>query len=229
MLKGLLGFFLPESPLKEMGENFAQMLSTACEMSVDAGKIFFDRQVTPEARTQLYKRDVQVNRLERRIRKQVVTHLSLSNTSSLPYCLLLMSLVKDVERIGDYAKNLSEVVDIYPGVLPDDENVAELREIREGVETAMRATLVLFESEDRERALSLIREGQDLAQRCEGVVMRVARSEYDAGLATATVLAARYYKRFGGHVLNILSSIVMPLHKVDYYDEKEVPGSKEPS
>ena len=37
------------------------------------------------------------------------------------------------------------------------------------------------------------------------------------------VLATRYYKRFAGHVLNILSSVVMPLHKLDYYDEDEIP------
>jgi hypothetical protein len=36
------------------------------------------------------------------------------------------------------------------------------------------------------------------------------------------VLGTRYYKRIGGHVLNILSSVVMPLHKLDYYDESAV-------
>jgi hypothetical protein len=35
-------------------------------------------------------------------------------------------------------------------------------------------------------------------------------------------LGCRYYKRIGGHVLNILSSVVMPLHKIDYYDEDEI-------
>ena len=46
--------------------------------------------------------------------------------------------------------------------------------------------------------------------------------DYDAGKTTALVLGARYYKRIGGHLLNVLSSVVMPLHKVDYYDEDEV-------
>ena len=34
------------------------------------------------------------------------------------------------------------------------------------------------------------------------------------------VLGARYYKRIESHLLNILSGVVMPLHKLDYYDEK---------
>ena len=38
----------------------------------------------------------------------------------------------------------------------------------------------------------------------------------------ALVLGARLYKRIGGQVLNVLSSVVMPIHKVDYYDEEEI-------
>ena len=38
----------------------------------------------------------------------------------------------------------------------------------------------------------------------------------------ALVLGTRFYKRIGGHVLNVLSSVVMPLHKIDYYHEESV-------
>jgi len=34
------------------------------------------------------------------------------------------------------------------------------------------------------------------------------------------VLLTRFYKRVGGHLLNVISSVVMPLHKVDFYDEQ---------
>ena len=43
-------------------------------------------------------------------------------------------------------------------------------------------------------------------------------------MTAAQVLGTRYYKRIGGHVLNILSSVVMPLHKIDYYDEDSIPA-----
>jgi hypothetical protein len=51
-------------------------------------------------------------------------------------------------------------------------------------------------------------------------------------VTTALVLALRYYKRIGGHPLNVLSSMVMPLHKVDFFDEDAAPAavsSGEPS
>ncbi|MDJ0766826.1 MAG: PhoU domain-containing protein [Myxococcota bacterium] len=224
MLRKLISIFRSESPLQAMGDNFAQMLKITEQTTIKAGGIYFGTEATPEARTWVYTQDVQVNKLERKIRKQVIAHLTISgNAADLPYCLLLMSLVKDVERIGDYAKNLSEIVDICTCPLPDDELVAELKEIRIGVEAALAATSEIFEESDVERALELTHRGHELAHRTESLIEKVARSDYSAGLATSVVLGARFYKRLGGHALNVLSSVTMPLHKLDYYDEKQLP------
>jgi len=226
MLRELLSIFRAENPLGAMGEEFRRMLHLTYTMTTLAGEIYFGKKPSPEERSHIYQEDREVNMAERRIRKLVVSHLSIpSNRASVPYCLILMSLVKDVERLGDYAKNLSEVVDIHPDPLPDDDNVRELQEIRLGVERAFQAASEVFENSDREQALELILAGRELAHRTDALLVRVAQGPYDAGTATALVLGARYYKRIGGHVLNVLSSVVMPVHKVDYYDEDEVPES----
>ena len=224
MLRELLSIFRSSEPLSQMGERFTEMLKLTYEMTLAAGEIFFRVEASAEARTKIYAWDVQVNKLEREIRKKVIAHLSLSgNTASLPYCLLLMSLVKDVERIGDYTKNLAEVLEYHPGPLPEDDIIAELREIRSGVEEAFALAADVFAKSDRERAVELIGHGRDLTRRCDVLVERIARSGYDASSATAGVLGARHYKRIAAHVLNVLSSVVMPLHKLDYYDEDELP------
>ena len=224
MLRELLAIFRSDKPIARMGENFAKMLNLTYEMTVKAGDLYFAESAKPDEQTKIYKTDVGVNRLERRIRKQVIAHLSLQGTSgSLPYCLLLMSLVKDVERLGDYAKNLTEIRDYHPEPLPDDELVGELREIRAGVEAAFGVTADVFAMSDRERAVSLIREGRDLTHRCDALIESVALSDYNARTATAVVMGARFYKRSDAHILNVLSSVVMPLHKLDYYDEDEIP------
>jgi len=224
MLRELISIFRSSDPLREMGQRFVEMLGIAKELALRAGASVFEASVPPQELTWIYKQDVEVNKLERLIRKQVITHLSLSgNTADLPYCILLISLVKDVERIGDYAKNLVEINEFFPGPLPDDELVSELKQIRSGVELAFEGLADVRDRSDQEKALGLIREGQALAHRCDALVTRVAQSSYDACTATAVALSTRYYKRIGGHVLNILSSVVMPLHKVDYYDEDSIP------
>lgn len=224
MLQELLHIFRPGNPLSDMADRFAKMLGFACEITLTAGTYFDGHRLSPSERTAIYARDVKINKLERKIRKRVVTHLSLAaNRPSLPYCLLLISLVKDVERLGDYAKNLGELADLYQGELPDDEIMAELQDVRAGVERAFRSAGEIFKASDRERALDLIGRGKGYARRCDNLLSMIAASDYKADLATATALGARYYKRIGGHILNILSSVVMPLHKVDYYDEDLVP------
>jgi phosphate transport system protein len=220
MLRELLSLFRATAPLEDLGRNFTEMLEISHELTGAAGEIYFREERSPEERTEVYKRDVQVNKLERKIRKQVIKHLSLGgNTADLPYCLLLMSLVKDVERIGDYAKNLTEAHDLRLKPLADDAIVAELREIRSSVEAAFSATAEAFSKADRESALALIEQGRSTGQRCDALLVRIAHSDYDAGSATAVALGTRYYKRISAHATNVLTSVVMPLHKLDYYDE----------
>jgi hypothetical protein len=38
------------------------------------------------------------------------------------------------------------------------------------------------------------------------------------------VLLTRFYKRIAAHLSNVLSVVVMPLHKIDYFDERELEG-----
>lgn len=221
MFRELISIFRGDNPLGRMGDNFTKMLSLTRDQTVRAGQIFFSKPASPEERTQIYKQDVKVNKLERKIRKQVIAHLSIAgNSADVPYSLLLMSLVKDVERIGDYAKNLAETLDVSGTILPDDDTVAELREIRNGIEGTFEAVAEVFARSDEEEAVALIRQGRDMSHRCDALIDRIAKGDYDAATTVAVTLGTRFYKRIGAHLLNILSGVVMPLHKLDYYDEK---------
>lgn len=223
MFRELLSIFRSKDVLAEMGENFARMLQLAHEMTLTAGSVFFGKKIPQQERDYLYQQDIRVNQSERSIRKQVVAHLSIQgNRLDVPYCLLLMSLVKDVERLGDYAKNILELADVGPDQFPEDEVVTELQSIRQGVEDLFEAALKILSSSESDQALRLIREGREIAQRSDGLIESIARANYDASTTTALVLGTRYYKRIGGHLLNVISSVVMPLHKVDYFDEDEI-------
>lgn len=222
MFKELLSLFRSDNAIAVMGEDFHKMLDLTHDLTKRAGSLFFDG-ADPAERTEISRSDVKVNKLERRIRKKVIAHMALaSNSADAPYCLLLMSLVKDAERLGDYAKNLAEIYDDGGGPLPKDDNVAELRAIRDIVEDTFASVNEVFASSDVEGALGLIREGRDAMKRCDALIPKVAKSDYSAAPTVSMVLGARYYKRILGHLLNVLSGVVMPLHKLDYFDEKVV-------
>ena len=223
MLREMLALFRSNEPIAEMGNNFSHMLHITRELTNAAGVYFFEQPPTPDDRTSIYKQDIAINKLERQIRKQVIAHLTLGDGQrDAPYCLLLMSIVKDVERLGDYAKNVTDIYDDGGGPIPEDENGAELRELRAVVEETFGAVIHVFGRSDTQTALDLMKKGREVTRRCDSLVTRVARSEYDAATTTTMVLGTRYYKRIESHLLNVLSGVVMPLHKLDYYDERAV-------
>ncbi|MDE0898510.1 MAG: hypothetical protein OSA81_05785 [Longimicrobiales bacterium] len=219
MFKELLGLLKSSNAIALMGADFSRMLKISHEITLAAGQNFFSEE-GGEGREEIRKRDIAINKLERGVRKQVIAHLTLSpSPGEVPYCLLLMSIVKDVERIGDYAKNLAEVRGEGGAPVPADEIGTELRDIRRIVEGTFARVDEVFVSSDAEVANALIEEGRTVTRRCDALLGKVACSDYDAATATSVVLGARYYKRIGAHLLNVLSGVVMPLHKLDYHDE----------
>src|SRR4030067_169427 len=61
--------------------------------------------------------DKKVNRLHRDTRKKVYEHLAISGTGDLFSSLVILSVVDDVERIGDYNKNIADVALLIPNKL----------------------------------------------------------------------------------------------------------------
>ena len=224
MFREFISIFQTDDPLSDMSERFMRMLSLTSDMALAAGRIYFDGQGGPDARQRIYDQDIQVNKLEREIRKLIVAHLSIRQRSAdLPHCLFLLSLVKDVERLGDYAKNLAELHrHRRRTAAPTTSGPTSSGTIRLSVERAFRDTPDVVSSGDADRAMRLIDEGRQGMKRCEALLRSVAQAEYDARTAVSLALGARYYKRFHGHLLNILSSVVMPLHKLDFFDEDEI-------
>ena len=219
MLQELLRIFRGDDPLSKVADDFALMLNLTREMSHSAGQIFFGEDHDENAQDRVHKTDAEVNELERVIRRSLMTHLAIpGNSADAPYSLLLMSLVKDVERLGDYAKNLSEIVEIGPDVLPEGAELDELKLIRKKVEAAYQACANVVLSSRRGEATELIQQGRETARQCDGLVTTIGKSDYDAATTTAFILGTRYYKRINAHVLNVLSSVVMPLDKIDYFE-----------
>ena len=59
--------------------------------------------------TDIYERDRQINKYERSVRRKIVTHMSVSSKPDINIGLVLTAVVIDIERIGDYTKNIAEL------------------------------------------------------------------------------------------------------------------------
>ena len=60
-------------------------------------------------RQDLLDTDKRIDKFEQSIRRQIVVHASVHGARQIPEMMVLMSVAKDAERIGDYAKNIFDV------------------------------------------------------------------------------------------------------------------------
>ncbi len=217
----LLDIFRGGDELEAAGEDLFRMLQITTEMSKRVRPHAFEHTIPVEERAKIYEMDVEVNKLQRKVRKRVISHLTL-NPSRVPWCLLLMTLVKDAERIGDYIKNITEVSELGGGPIPEGPLRSELEELVDLAGTLLGAVEQVIRTQDRERATELVERGRNAGRRCDRLLVDIAKTDLHAREVTAAVLLTRFYKRVGAHAVNLLSSVIMPVHKVDFFDEAEL-------
>lgn len=225
MLKELLEILRASDPTSEMIKTLEEMFDQCGELVTLAGSCLMDGKGTPDVLESILDKDRKLNRAERRIRKRVIVHLVTGDGGGrVLNALLLMNIVRDLERVGDYAKNLSQIFQDGGAPVPPvgDPEADVLRELRHEVEAMAVATGPAFLASDPVASARWIRQGKALCRRSDELITAVAGGSRDAGATTTLVLAARYYKRIAAHLMNVLTGVVMPLHKLDFYDESVI-------
>jgi len=159
--------------------------------------------------------DQRVNDGEREIRRDLVIHASVVGAIDTPAILVYMSIVKDIERIGDYGKNLRDLG--KDGV--DLSDFPAWRDLRVEVSQMIADTAEIFGARDHERATELLVRGDELLDEFDTAVSNLVRGEDDRPYAVGRALGARYLKRIVAHLTNVLSAVVMPIDRLDYFDE----------
>ena len=165
--------------------------------------------------------DARVNRAERELRQALVVHATVHGTSRVAAILVYMSVVKDVERIGDYAKNIYDVA--AQGVdLSDAPDRAVLIEYRRRISSMISEASTIFADDDRAKAAAFISEADVLLDEFDAHVSDLVITDQSGQEAVPRALLYRYYKRIVAHLMNLLSAVVMPLDRLDYFDEERV-------
>jgi phosphate uptake regulator len=170
---------------------------------------------------EVHKSDRKVNKAERRIRKELVVHTSVhGKRADLPRVLVAMSVIKDAERIGDYAKNIWDLADA--GVdLSEDEDIETLLALRDRTSRLLGDSARIYKERDAEAVHELAPKWDEWLAEYDACLVDQLESAAPARAAVARAVLYRYLKRITAHALNITTSLVMPVHRLDYYDEKK--------
>jgi phosphate transport system protein len=137
--------------------------------------------------TELRATDHQVNEAEREIRRELVVHASVHGGVDTPSVLVYMSIVNDVERIGDYAKNIFDLA--ADGVsLHDDADAEALFNLRDEVSRMITDVAGIFRRSDTEAARRVLARGDELLDDFDERVSALVRGDDQGPHAVATAL-----------------------------------------
>jgi len=227
MFKELIDALRQRPLLGQMWAEMEEMLKDAVQMYRPIASVLAGREeLKSGTREGIYETDKRINHLQRKVRKQLVEHLTMAPGSDVPISLVLMSITKDAERLGDYCKNLLEIAEAMDGPLGRGPHGEELTGILTDTEALFEPTAAATVNSDREQAERAVEAGRALAARCGDLVDDLLRSELSTREAVLLALTARYLKRIALHLTNIASSVVMPLHRLDYFDEERADSKR---
>jgi len=191
------------------------MLNRANNMFDNASAQLRGREV-PHPDIDIFYEERKVDKTERAVRKKVLIHLSATGAMDTPGAIILIGIVIDIERVGDYTTNILELaraanIKLDAGILDD-----ELTEIELEVEHMFDVVSKAFEEYDKDVAETVI--NKRLTGRCEILLHQLMTEDVGLKVQNAVVAALyiRYLKRIAAHLLNIATSLVQPFDKVRF-------------
>jgi phosphate uptake regulator len=173
-------------------------------------------------REDLRETDLRIDRLEQSIRRQIVVHGSVHGARQIPELMVLMSVAKDAERIGDYSKNLFALARLHV-LAPGTPHHDDLQSVRQEMSSLLADAPELFERQDREEAHKFVQRAQVTIDLCETRMEEIFTLETCTGRDALCALAYRHMRRVGGHVQNVITAVVNPVDKLDFADEPALP------
>ncbi len=224
MFKNLINFWKGKDFLSQVIDDFKQMLDYAENIFTAVSRGLLENERPDDLKDNVYTIDKKINKLERHIRGRVVEHLTLQPTVDTNSCLCLMSVVKDAERLGDYIKNLYEVIELLEK--PIDRKTFEeyFNNINEDILTLFKDTKDAFILEDDSKAKATYFLESKLVKECDAILVKLAKSDLSTNEGVCYTLVARHFKRIAAHLMNIATSVILPISELDYFDEKKAEG-----
>ncbi|HDZ49824.1 MAG TPA: Na/Pi cotransporter family protein [Candidatus Aerophobetes bacterium] len=203
--------------LNEALEETEKMLLVAKNMFSFSLRVLMDKEKEKE---DIYKIDRELNKLQRNVRRKILEHLSINPQQDVTSCLVLITIVIDIERIGDYSKNLIELSHKYPQRLKG-KYIERIREIEKDIGELFDRTISAFKNADIDLAKQIMERHARIAVHCEKVVEDLIEdTEVSSRMGIIYALLARYLKRVSAHLKNIASGVVNPFHRLGYKPKK---------
>ena len=223
MIKEILSVFKSSTLMDRAFQRSYEMLDLTHKMFLQAKEVLRETEHN-RVDVDINSEDNEVNKYQREVRKDVFNHLVLTEGEQLSSGLVLVSIVIDIERIGDYTKNIVEIAMNHPQRLHGGAFEDEVIRIENAVEENFRRTIEVFKNSDEVAGRELIKEFKWISKVSDDSLMSLVKAtdpSITSGSAVALALYFRSLKRINAHLRNVTTSVVNPFHRIGYKPKKK--------
>ena len=168
----------------------------------------------------IFAMDKKINEFERDVRRKIMTHLAVGSREDVGSGLVLVSVVIDIERIGDYTKNIYDLAVNHPKKLDGGVVEDSLAEIEKISFSLFKDSIDAFKNQDINKSRSLMGSYKEyISSQSDEITNDIISGkvgDIEIGRAAAVALYARYLKRIAAHSRNLISSVVNPFERIGY-------------
>ena len=202
--------------LDSMMADFSRMMLQLSRMYNSVASGVFSGKHPKPVDARLYREDIFINKSERLVRKKVLEHLSFQSRPDISASVILLNVVKDAERIGDYCKNMNEVARMFRKFGPRNPHYKALKAMSDAVARLIGRTEKAFRKSLEDECEDILEKAHQIGEECDDLLAKLANSRMPANDAVCLALLTRHIKRVASHLGNISSTVIMPVHKMDY-------------
>jgi phosphate uptake regulator len=169
------------------------------------------------------KMDRKINKFEREVRRNVLTHLTVAGMSNLVPGLALVSIIISVERIGDYTKNIVELARDHERKLEAGDQEKNLKFIEDAIARHFPITIEVLKTQDKKKGRQIMQAEEKVGKTVDAIASGLIKSGGGKSLNTSSAvcvaLYARYLKRVNAHLTTISSAIVNPFARIGFREK----------
>ena len=220
LFNDIIKIWKSDSLLSQAWDDSISMLKFSNDIFIKSVDSFNSHDSVDEVKA-LKKEDRKINDYQMTVRRKVLTHFSLeTNSREVPNGLILVDMVVDIERIGDYCKNISDLTLMKEAPIDYGELSDEITAMEKEVKSRFSSTIQVIENQDEDLARSLIDNYKQMVSSVSdkivtGIVGGDVKLDSHSRSASL-VLYARYLKRIGAHLKNITSTVVNAYDRIGY-------------
>jgi len=221
-LKQIIELWKTADSLTQALENSHVMLETTHQMYTESVKSL-RRSDSARIDIDIYKMDQTINSYEQRVRRQVMKHMAIAGGTNMIPGLILTSIVIDIERIGDYTKNIKDLAASHPGRLRSGRYDDDISRVEDGVGQIYQRIIPALKKSDADEARAIMKENWWMIKKCDEIVTNLVVDpdpQLSASDAVTTALYVRYLKRIAAHLINIATSVFNPFERIGFREER---------